>query len=335
MSIDIINESSIKVDWKDIFLEKMFALTLKDSNIEEAFALKCENLPESIFRFRKIDSEENFEREIQSLKNREIWLSSPSDYNDPYDCHYYVDKVSCNRDSFTKILIGSNGVNFLKQYLSVLEIQELYNVIESNKISNNPKVMDMYNKLNKVLSDISNTGTQPMNVIKHIINEQFMICSFSEINTSILMWSHYASNHKGFCVEYHLNSIKTNFIPRLIFPVIYTDEIFNATEYYKYASLSMNNTDMPAFNNLHHIKSAMFKAKCWKYEKEWRFIYPFKNDLGKNNLQIGGMPKAIYFGTKTEQNHIDKIKAIYSQTNVAFYKMNMLKNKYELVTNKI
>jgi hypothetical protein len=33
------------------------------------------------------------------------------------------------------------------------------------------------------------------------------VSSSSEVSDSILMWSHYADNHRGFCVEYGLRGL--------------------------------------------------------------------------------------------------------------------------------
>ena len=36
------------------------------------------------------------------------------------------------------------------------------------------------------------------------LRERTWICSLSKINDSLLMWSHYANNHKGICVELNM-----------------------------------------------------------------------------------------------------------------------------------
>ena len=48
------------------------------------------------------------------------------------------------------------------------------------------------------------------------------ISCLSESDSSLLMWAHYANNHKGMCVEYELLQIseQLKFSP---IPVIYTD----------------------------------------------------------------------------------------------------------------
>ena len=59
------------------------------------------------------------------------------------------------------------------------------------------------------------------------------ICSFSATAESIIMWSHYADQHRGFCVEYDLQSLPAeNLFVRMMYPVIYSEKLFDATRYY-------------------------------------------------------------------------------------------------------
>ena len=56
----------------------------------------------------------------------------------------------------------------------------------------------------------------------------YRICCFSSRYDSILMWSHYADENKGICVEYDLGLLDhSNPILRHIYPVIYgKDRVF-------------------------------------------------------------------------------------------------------------
>jgi len=37
--------------------------------------------------------------------------------------------------------------------------------------------------------------------------DSLKVCSFSGTQYSIIMWSHYADQHRGFCIEYDTNSL--------------------------------------------------------------------------------------------------------------------------------
>ena len=81
----------------------------------------------------------------------------------------------------------------------------------------------------------------------------------------MLMWAHYASYHQGFCVEYDLSNIEPlDYRKRFLFPVTYSDDVFDATEHYK------KDMDDENYNNIYLARAALVKAKDWQYEKEWR-----------------------------------------------------------------
>ncbi|WP_430929638.1 DUF2971 domain-containing protein [Lysinibacillus capsici] len=55
---------------------------------------------------------------------------------------------------------------------------------------------------------------------------------FSEEPLSILMWSHYAENNKGICLEYNFSYLEIHsYIIYDIHPVRYTDRIIDLTFY--------------------------------------------------------------------------------------------------------
>ena len=63
------------------------------------------------------------------------------------------------------------------------------------------------------------------------------VCSFTEVNDSIIMWSHYGDQHRGFCIEYDFAlPAPGNLSSRLLFPVNYSSALFDATKYYTRAA---------------------------------------------------------------------------------------------------
>ncbi len=45
------------------------------------------------------------------------------------------------------------------------------------------------------------------------------------------MWSHYADEHRGFCIEYAVADLPS-IAQRLLFPIIYREEIFDSTKFH-------------------------------------------------------------------------------------------------------
>ena len=54
------------------------------------------------------------------------------------------------------------------------------------------------------------------------------VCSFSAVNDSLLMWSHYGDNHRGFCIEYDLGTLSAeHFFCKNLYPVFYAKEFYS------------------------------------------------------------------------------------------------------------
>lgn len=126
---------------------------------------------------------------------------------------------------------------------------------------------------------IKTTLTPILADTKKKINDMFAITCFSEKPDSILMWSHYANKHTGFCVEYDLAKCTSLSAKMLLFPVIYTEE--RAT-----IPMSLINFEDPTHLKIADLDkfapdfviSLLTKSKIWDYENEWRII-EFQSNL--------------------------------------------------------
>ncbi|WP_305405797.1 DUF2971 domain-containing protein [Photobacterium leiognathi] len=116
------------------------------------------------------------------------------------------------------------------------------------------------------LNDIKNEGLS-----NHM--ENFMslhgIISLSETPDNLLMWSHYADNHKGAVIEF---TIDENY-PFDLFNVCHipmsSDAILRKVNYRK-------NRKSPLNNSLEDLRNHYYLTKSdeWIYEKEYRYIFP-------------------------------------------------------------
>jgi hypothetical protein len=148
------------------------------------------------------------------------------------------------------------------------------------------------------------------------------ICCFTRNVDSILMWSHYASNHKGFCVEYHYNS-RINGINPL--DVNYT-ESFTKADFY--------NDEIDA---LFHM--IFTKAKQWEYEEELRSINShFSTDDSRKVPFSKTDVKAVYLGVNCEATTRDKIvdiaKKIYD-SKISVFQGELSDTAFEIVWKEL
>lgn len=112
----------------------------------------------------------NFVRDIEMIKNNEIWCSNIKDLNDPTEASFSLEEFE------QKLSIGLRFFSFLsiKRY--------------------NPENVTSYKvALNKLMSvHTRNSG----------------IYSLSKTYNNELMWAHYSNSHKGYCIEYDFNDLK-------------------------------------------------------------------------------------------------------------------------------
>jgi len=112
----------------------------------------------------------NIEFLFSTINDSQLWFSKVEDFNDPFEWDFpYKINVDNNKAEIIKYVI-ENSFNRIPQYIE-------YKI---NEYISTPKKLE--DELNLTLSYRKNKG----------------VCCFTipENNNSILMWSHYANNHK-------------------------------------------------------------------------------------------------------------------------------------------
>ena len=156
-----------------------------------------------------------------------------------------------------------------------------------------------------------------------VSKKQFGISCFAEHNENILMWSHYASRHQGFCLEFD-----TRFEP---FKPVKTQTLLKVNYSEKYPPLSINNIpdNLPSIpRNIYGIKSTH-----WCYEDEWRmFASPGDKSYPFDPLALNG----IYFGCKMDDTHKQEIaKILRDFPSVKLYQMQRSESEFKVFPKEI
>lgn len=138
------------------------------------------------------------------------------------------------------------------------------------------------------------------------------------------MWSHYADDHSGFCIEYDMTQDSS--IKNVILPVIYDEHRFDCTE------VLLEHCKNIAINPV------FYKDKIWEYEEEWR-TYGTKEyfQVHKNPLDASNIISAIYLGAKSgkHSHEVEEVKKYALDKKIPVYKMEMSQRKYELNPRKV
>ncbi|WP_428737440.1 DUF2971 domain-containing protein [Sulfurimonas sp.] len=310
--------------WIEEFTNMLFPVNVKELNIEGAYMLKHGHLPKSIFKYRAVN-----QYSLQNLEEDTIWLADPKSFNDPYDCAHTFDYefIAKSRDhEYIKNFLDSEHNNLSLSKIKQNEILQSHEplkalfdyLLKDEEAEKKEGIELVFLEIQKKMSeDFIKTSSISF-------SSSFKLCSFSEINDSLLMWAHYADYHKGFCIEYDIENIPySDYRRRFLYPVIYSDSMFDATEHFMQDAKSEN------FNSLHLIKAGLVKAKDWTYEKEWRLIFS-SGTLAQEQSYYMGKPKAVFLGTRISESNQEKLVQICERKKIPLYKMKSDTNKFLL-----
>ena len=124
---------------------------------------------------------------LEGLINNELYFSKYTDFNDPFEFSTpFPDLVKTNKNARIKF----------REYYDNNEISKEVFLKLTNLVKPPSKkhLKERIETLNKIKSNTQNMG---------------VLC-LSERDENILMWSHYAEDHKGFCIEF--NELETHLL---------------------------------------------------------------------------------------------------------------------------
>ncbi len=310
------------MDWKEEFKQKMLGPYIELDDINPSFLLKFGNIPKQLFKYREFDTKENA---IKNLIENTVWMNSPQNFNDPYDCSLTVklnkvnpsvsgiaalyDELGISKETqeveFTKFLETDDPMASAIRFL----VNE--NILEDKLAEELISAIDNYN--NVIVEDFSE---KTKNLTK--------VCSFSESEKSTLMWSHYASYHTGFCIEYDFTTLDPeSLVTRFLYPVFYSDLLHDHSDF-------ITGIDINKANPLSIVLPVITKASDWAYEKEWRLV--FSNNFMKEP-QTCHVPKAVrvYAGVKISSENLRKLESVCTELEIPLIRMKMSSTSFSII----
>lgn len=156
------------------------------------------------------------------------------------------------------------------------------------------------------------------NIIKNSYAEKLGMLCLSEKPDVLLMWSHYADQHKGFVVEFDTDS---DFFEE---KQVSADDLrlFRKVQYEsERPSVSLSSMPDERENRFTHLINSFLLTKSdhWNYEKEWRLIDMLERaDETRQNISppvyLFKLPpkaiSAVVLGCRTSPNEEEKIKSL-------------------------
>lgn len=291
--------------------------------------------PKNLFKYRKFDK-----YTINMLKTGSIYFCPTYKLDDPFECSIAISEKIKEGDfkSYLKaiiplilkqLIISSNNsklkrIDIMSFYdedgLNAKKFKLMVKAYDKNaKYSDIEKAVDAIKKIEKMDEYPENFKKAIMMILN--IQSIFGVFSMSEINDNQPMWSAYAKNYEGYCIEYDIEKFIKDY-PKYkddLQIVNYSDKRENdpikiiLRVFYDsiYTSLKVSHHKFDIKDSL--IKLVTTKDKSWSYQKEWRF-------LAKAEQEGVYLPiKAIYLGMNMKRRNKIIILNIAKEQSITVY----------------
>lgn len=211
---------------------------------------------EIIYKYRNWN--DTYHRRILEGK---LYFSSSVNFNDPFDGRVPINDLLLQDEDFSSQLDTLIEIIISKRNRKYQYESKKYHIID--------KLDCIYN---------------------YAENELGLLC-FSGIRDNVLMWSHYANNHKGFLVGFDFNLIHK--------------ELASSFDWVRYINeINIENKKMLEYSVVPFLKS-----ESWYYEEEIRFVKEGKENINiEFQVSINSI-KEVILGMK--MNELDKQMAYY------------------------
>lgn len=225
-------------------------------------------IPRKLYRYRS-DSIEYLDSELRAaIIDQKVWVSSYSDLNDPFD--------------MSPVFVHDKPI-VMRKLIEKFQKKHPYKSFSGRDLLEEGKRRGVSSyKAKKTFKPSYNFAKIAQKAIREAFYEDRknnIVCCFSEVFDSIMMWSHYSSSHCGYCFEFELSEEVDIAPPHLsIDRVVYQENrpILRDIEIVHWLGFE-NFGDSEIFDkeiaDQFLQKRLLTKSITWSYEREWRAIW--------------------------------------------------------------
>lgn len=337
------------------------SIEIKNLTQDDFTLQRVQAMPPSLYKYypNTIDLESGRNYSQEALKSNTVYLQQPVLFDDPYDCTVLVDEkefaqhrithyaqlcglaVSSEWD-YSRIAYELSCFLFqgIKEGKQLLELFPLHpnsrNMVEKqDEIFALSLQKDLYNlpPSGDIWEQMFYTAIhrEYVDIHRNLI-QKFRVSCFTETPYSMLMWSHYANNHRGFCVEYEIPAYVESCMHLYLnlMPVIYSNERVPILEQCVQVLQSPGVTPSILWDIYKY--GLLMKSEEWKYQNEWRLI-SYDDMLSSDNsynctfFKI----KKVFLGNRMAAHDRKKIVSICKDKRIPYAGVMMASDKYRMV----
>lgn len=230
-------------------------------------------VPLKLYRYESFSAQA-----IENLKNQVIYFGSPRAFNDPYDCALFPTVSVPSDDDVERI-----RAHYLAKEDMDAEVRRTFETTD---------IADLRVMLMRVGQNVADEQ------VKKFLDTKGVSC-FAERPDNLLMWSHYADHHRGFCLEFRadLEPFSTK-----AWQVKYSSSMPQIT-----LARLLCEQDFEEVRDLYCTK-----AKEWAYEREWRCIH---NQAGTPYTYAAETLVGVYMGPESSFTAFEIVALILASQN--------------------
>lgn len=321
-------------------------------------------IPSSLYRYRSCG-----ELSFDAFSEDQLWFSKPKVMNDDFDALISYDEEVIKRqitENFQRAfqivnairsgeIVGEIVPEPIKQVLPQMETVEK-NILQTS-------AGDIQTRFAEGEQFFQKDAKAKLPPLSTLLQNTIKIACFSESIESGLMWGHYADNSCGFALAYDFRDFQypncgkynipcSNGGAFNLFPVVYSEERFDATEYISWLwqqkmfheingfaedQKALFKKLFPCPDDFMATKIVLHKSNEWAPEKEWRMTFFYLDSDIQNQEHSFGIkkPVAIYLGRKIKPINQKILLSIAKEKDIPVYKMELAPNTYALKSKLI
>jgi len=263
--------------------------------------------PQKLYKYCPVS-----ENSLRSIIRAQVFHSPPMQFNDPLDCNpsLKIDLATAELEALLKKMMADVGAS---------DDDVRKEIDRITYFATEPDDWDDVERGDKIFSYL--LGEEIMRLLRKQLGTKGVL-SLSAKWDEPLLWSHYAAQHKGICIEY-----ETNFDLQYLKAIDYNaPRALSAHDVYLWKCAGDKVAAGRIFDTYFYAK-----APQWSYEAEWRDIND-KSGLNPLHFDI----TAIHFGMRVDPVwKLMLVKTLHRDQQVALYDMLTDENSFELHRRQI
>jgi hypothetical protein len=240
-------------------------------------------LPKKLYKFRKFNAST-----LRLISQGEVYYADPDVFNDPLDCRPVIridtDVPTIEKVCYRMLVLKRGKENALASMSNHRYLSEEYGDFRRDQPAIDCYTQDLKQEIKGLLYDeMRKSG----------------VLSLAARWDCPLMWSHYADEHRGLCIEYDIAGHKCGGLSRVDYSTSGDIKVSDLFEWKLRGSARARR----------FVHNAFFyaKAKQWRYEKEWRDVAASAGSVD-SPLTLSG----VYFGLRCDDAVMTSMVKLFS-----------------------